>query len=321
MKKLVNAGTINRREFLGRTCAVSTGLVVGAALVPKTHAADAATYPIGIFTRPWAEYDHLTALDAIAEAGFANCGLMTSKTANKLILHPNSTPEEAQKVGEECRKRKLGILCVWGGGIPVEKSLEEGEAALKRLIDNCATAGAKCVMMGGVAKEAIYDRYYQAVANCCDYAQEKQVAICVKPHGGLNSTGEQCRKIIEKVHHKNFRLWFDPGNIFFYSEGKLNPVDDAARVDGIVSGVCIKDYLPSEDVTAKPGKVKAKPGNVMVTPGTGQVDFKKVLARLKHGGFTSGSLVIETLNPGKLPEILAEAKKAKQFLEAVVKEL
>lgn len=307
MKKPVLAEALNRRSFLGRTAALAAGLAAGATLLPQTRAADAAAYPIGIFTRPWAEYDHLTALDAIAEAGFSYCGLMTSKTATKLILHPNSTEAEALKVRDECRQRKLGILCVWGGNIAVEKSLEEGVASLKRLIDNCAIAGAKCVMMGGTGKESLYDRYYQAVADCCDYAEQKQVAICVKPHGGLNSTGEQCRRIIEKVHHKNFRLWFDPGNIFFYSDGKLNPTDDAARVDGIVSGVCIKDFQP--------------PKNVSVTPGTGQVDFKKVLARLKQGGFASGPLVIETLNPGKLPEILVEAKKARQFLEDLVKGL
>ena len=307
MKEPAVPHTLNRREFMGRTLTVSATVAAGAAFLPGARAASPESYPVGIFTRPWAEYDHLTALDAIAEAGFSYCGLMTSKTVTKLIINPKSTEEEAQKVGEECRKRKLGILCVWGGNISVDKSLEEGVANLKRLIDNCAIAGARCVMMGGVAKEAIYDRYYQAVADCCDYAQQKKVAICVKPHGGLNSTGEQCRRIIEKVGHKNFRLWFDPGNIFFYSDGKLNPVDDAARVEGIVSGVCIKDYLP--------------PKNVMVTPGTGQVDFKKVLARLKQGGFVSGPLVIETLNPGTLPELLQEAKKARQFVEEVVKGL
>ena len=71
--------------------------------------------------------------------------------------------------------------------------------------------------MGGAANAKQYDAYYKAIEECCDYAVEKKVALVIKPHGGLNSTGEQCRKTIEKVAKKNFRLWYDPGNIFFYS--------------------------------------------------------------------------------------------------------
>ncbi|MGC9329173.1 MAG: sugar phosphate isomerase/epimerase family protein, partial [Candidatus Hinthialibacter sp.] len=150
-----------------------------------------------------------------------------------------------------------------------------------------------------------FNAYYQAVAECCDYALEQKVELTIKPHGGLNATGPQCRNIVEKVHHENFRLWYDPGNIYYYSNGELDPVDDAATVDGLVTGMCVKDYLP--------------PKNVLVTPGEGQVNFEAVLARLKKGGFTHGPLVIETLKPGSLSEVAAEAKKARQFLQALVK--
>jgi hypothetical protein len=155
--------------------------------------------------------------------------------------------------------------------------------------------------MGGIGDEKLYNAYYKAIAECCDYAAEKGVGISVKPHGGLNATGPQCRKTIEMVGHKNFRIWYDPGNIFYYSDGKLDPIADAATVDGLVVGMCIKDYK--------------HPKNVAVTPGTGQVDFPAVLARLKQGGFTGGPLVVECLEPGDLKQTLAEAKKARQFLE------
>jgi hypothetical protein len=103
------------------------------------------------------------------------------------------------------------------------------------------------------------------------------------------------------VGHKNFRIWYDPGNIFYYSDGKLDPVDDAATVDGLVVGICIKDYK--------------HPKNVAVTPGTGQVDFPAVLARLKQGGFTGGPLIVECLEPGDLKKTFTEARKAREFLE------
>ena len=84
-------------------------------------------------------------------------------------------------------------------------------------------------------------------------------------------------------------------------------MDDAATVDGLVVGMSVKDFrMPKE---------------VEVTPGTGKVNFQKVMAHLKRGGFTGGPLIIECLAPGDLPQLLAEAKKARAFVENVVAEL
>ena len=127
--------------------------------------------------------------------------------------------------------------------------------------------------------------------------------IALKPHGPLNATGLACRKAIERVGHPNFRLWYDPGNIFAYSNGSLDPVEDAATVNGLVTGMCIKDYDPTAGVN--------------VTPGTGRVDFPQVLNRLMEGGFTEGPLVIETLGPGNLDHLLREAVRARRFMEGL----
>ena len=126
------------------------------------------------------------------------------------------------------------------------------------------------------------------------------MGLSIKPHGGQNATGRECRKAIEMVHHPSFRLWYDPGNIFYYSHGRLDPVDDAATVDGLVVGMSVKDYQA--------------PDEVLITPGTGRVNFAKVLARLQKGGFTHGPLVVECLGRGDANQITAEAKKAFRLL-------
>jgi sugar phosphate isomerase/epimerase len=69
--------------------------------------------------------------------------------------------------------------------------------------------------------------------------------------------------------------------------------------------MCVKDFrLPKE---------------VMLTPGTGLVKFREVLARLKKGGFTHGPLVVECLDPGDVAQTNAQARKARLFLENLVK--
>jgi len=294
-----------RRDFLAGVLAAGAAAAVGtrpAAL----RAGEGSGYAIGCYTRPWDKFDYRVALDAIAEAGFKHAGLMTTTGKSRLVISVDTTLEDAQQVGQECRQRGLGIPSVYGGAIPVNKSLEAGIEGLKKLIDNCAAAGAKSLLMGGMGNEKLYDAYFKAIAECCDYAAEKKLEIALKPHGGLNATGPQCRKAIELVGKKNFRLWYDAGNIMYYSKGELDPVKDLTTVNGLVTGWCIKDF-----------QMKEKP-EVALTPGTGQVDFVGVLRGLRHGGFTSGPLVVETLLPGEPLQVLAEAKKAREFLEKLV---
>ena len=305
---MAKSNRVTRRDFLART------LKLGAAGLLSRHvnwmSAEAATdrtkggpWQIGCYTRPWDKYDYRAALDAIAEAGFKHAGLMTTKSKTTLVISAASPLEEARRVGEEAKKRGLHVPSVYGGGIPVQQSVQAGIDAFRKLIDNCAVAGAKTLLMGGIGTPKLYEPYYKAIAECCDYAAEKRVGLTMKPHGGLNATGPQCRKAIEKVRHKNFTLWYDPGNIYYYSNGELDPTIDAATVDGLITGMCVKDYR--------------HPKNVLVTPGTGKVDFPSVLARLRKGGFTHGPLVIETLAPGDLLETIEQAKKARKFLEEI----
>jgi sugar phosphate isomerase/epimerase len=278
-----------RRQFVTGMLAMA-----GAAMAAPATAAEPLRWQIGCYTRPWAAHDYRVALDSVAAAGFKYVGLMTAKSKDNLIISVATTPGEAAAVGVEVKRRGLKVISLWGGQFPTD-----GLAGLKRLIDNSAACGCPHLMLGGTSQE-LHAAYYKIVADCCDYAQAKGVGLSVKPHGGSNASGAQCRKIIDRIGHKNFRIWYDPGNIFYYSDGKLDPADDAGAVDGVVIGMSVKDFRPPKDVE--------------LTPGAGKVDFVKVLDRLKRGGFTRGPLVVECLAPGDAAHLKAEAIKARKFL-------
>jgi sugar phosphate isomerase/epimerase len=295
---------MNRRQFI-KTAAVLSSLPAAW----PTFAAPASTgdspWQIGCYTRPWDQFDYRVALDGIAEAGYHGAGLMTAKGKSWVIITPDTSVEEAARVGEEVRKRGLRTLSVYGD-FSVKTAVAEGLQDLRRLIDNASACGAPSLMLGGVSEERYYQPYFQAVREACDYAASKGIVLTIKPHGGLNATGPQCRKAIGWVGKSNFRLWYDPGNIFYYSDGKLDPVDDAATVDGLVEGMSIKDFLP--------------PKEVQVTPGTGKVNFAEVFRRLKQGGFKTGPLIVECLaRADAADKITVEARKARLFVEALVK--
>jgi sugar phosphate isomerase/epimerase len=297
----------SRRQVLAGT--IASG-IAAAALVDALADGDGASmkdrWQIGCFTRPWKDEPYTSAFDEIAEAGFKYVGFMTAKVPGGYFLTAKTAPEDAAKAGSEAAKRGLRVPAAWGGGLPVQTSVGDGVASLRRLIDNASVAGVATLLMGGTAKESEYEAYYQAIKECCDYAAEKHVGLVIKPHGGLNSTGEQCARTIRKVGHKNFNLWYDAGNIYYYSDGKLDPADDAKGVAGTVTGMCVKDFKP--------------PKNVDVTPGDGQVKFARVMEGLIKGGFTSGPLVVETLSPtAGRDERIAEARKARVFVESLIR--
>lgn len=292
--------SMTRRDFM-KAAALATGAVsTGVAASP------ADIYQIGCYTRPFDQLDYRAALDGIAEAGYKFAGIMTAKGKTWAMISTATEVEEAARIGDEVRQRKLLALSVYGD-FSVKETVEQGIQGLRRLVDNCHACGSPGLLLGGTTDLKLVDNYFKVVAECCDYAASKKVALSIKPHGGQNATGPQCRKWIEQVNKPNFRLWYDPGNIFYYSDGQLDPAQDSLTVNGLVAGVSIKDFKP--------------PKEVLVTPGTGKVDFPKVMSQFRRGGFTKGPLIVECVSRGEGLNPIEEARKARLFLENLLKDL
>lgn len=301
---MTNASCSTRRQFLGQTLA--TGLTAAAApLMARIASADDRAAPrpqwqIGCWTRPWAKHDYRVAMDNTAEAGYKFIALTGAKTRTGRVIAPDTTLEESQQVGEEAGKRGLQITFVYGGGLPLDK----GPESLLTMIDNCAAAGGQSVVIAHLGNEETTAEYCKSIAQCGDHAAAKSVRILLKPHGGMMGTGPLCRQALQRIGHANCSLMYDPGNIYFYSDGAVDPVEDAVTVDGLVTAMSVKDYRHPKDVA--------------LTPGTGQVDFPALIARLSKGGFTRGPLAVEMVGPGDLAHTLQEVTRARQFVEDLV---
>ena len=295
---------LTRREFVGQMALASSLLLTAS----QSQATEQVIGPyfedrgwlVGCWTRPWAGHDYRVGFDAIAEAGFRYVALTGAKTRTGRVISVATTLEEATQVGEEARKRGLTITTVYGGDVAIEKGPED----LRKMLDLCKAAGGWSVMLSKVGDEKSYEASCNSIIQCCDEAASKQIAIVLKPHGGTTGTGPQLRDCVKRINHKCFTLMYDPGNIFYYSQGKIDPVEDSHSVQGLVTGLSVKDF-------------KA-PNEVMFTPGTGKVNFSVLMNGLRTAGFTHGPLMIEALTPGDLPHTLAEAKKAKVFVESLV---
>src|SRR4029077_11045159 len=102
------------------------------------------------------------------------------------------------------------------------------------------------------------------------------------------------------VRHPNFTIWYDAGNIIYYT-GK-DPVEELKPIAEHVTGFCAKDCA-------------ALKSDVMIQFGTGKVDFAAVFATLKAAGF-DGPIMVECCKIGATAEeTTANARANRTFLE------
>ena len=145
-----------------------------------------------------------------------------------------------------------------------------------------------------------YEIYYQVMHDAAGYALERQMKLVLKPHGGGSGAAEEITRCIAKVNHPNFKIWYDAGNIIYYT-GK-DPLEQLKPIVQHVTGFCAKDC----------DKLK---GNVWLEFGAGKVDFAAVFGELKKAGF-NGPVMVECCARGKTAEEwTANARKNREFLE------
>lgn len=309
-----------RRRFLKQSATLAAVGILGQAIgnprqVAAQATADSATaepapWTLGCFTRPFSAFSYADTVNAIADAGYSAIGLMSLRLSSGTVSLADASPAQVDEIRDQATERNLSIVATYYDGPPLGKSGDSGDSiaiaskAMRGVIDRCHDASCGTILMGGTADANLLDAYYKVVRSVCDYAAEKNVALVVKPHGGLNATGDQLRSIVGRVNHPAFGVWYDPGNVFYYSKGELDPLDDVAAVDGLVTGMCVKDFEP--------------PQSVELNPGTGRVDFAALMKRLSAGGFRGGPLVVETLAPGDLKETTANGTATRKFLEQLI---
>jgi sugar phosphate isomerase/epimerase len=175
---------------------------------------------------------------------------------------------------------------------------------LRVQIDNASRLGLEYMLTFGVDRPEDYENFYRTMADGAAYADKRKIKVVLKPHGGGSGASEEILRCMEKVGHANFKVWYDAGNIIYYT-GK-DPLAELEPVVKYVTGFCAKDC-------------PAPKGEVMSQFGTGKVDFKAIFARLKAAGF-NGPIMVEGVAVGATPdETTANARANREFLERIIR--
>ncbi|MEK6321919.1 MAG: sugar phosphate isomerase/epimerase family protein [Acidobacteriota bacterium] len=286
---------MNRREFIHQAIVASTATTI---LSSNEALAKGVKWQVGCFNRPWTKWSFDQTLKEIKAAGFKTTGLLT-RTREEPFIGADATPEYL--AGLKKRIAASGLTANMGAlrsrhDIPLEDSIRE----VREQIDNARFLSLKYVLSFGADKPEEFAHYAKVMSSAAAYAQDKDIRLAMKPHGGISGASDQILRVIKEVNHPNFSIWYDAGNIIYYT-GK----DPVAEIDPIaqhVSGFCAKDC----------GEVK---GDVMIQFGAGKVDFASVFKKLKSAGF-SGPVMVECCKVGQTPEeTTGYARANREFLE------
>lgn len=295
----------NRRAFLQQGSLAVAGAAVGLALpVWAAPPVTAPAWTIGCFNRPWSRWPFDETLKAVKAAGYGVTGLL-SRTRMDPFISPDAQADYLWSL--KSRLAASGIAANMGAlssrhDLPMAETIH----SLTSQINNAAYLGLKTVLTFGTDKPDQWDHYFRSMAAAAAYAQERGIELATKPHGGSSGASEEIIAGIKKVGHPNFKIWYDAGNIIYYT-GK-DPIEELKPIAQYVTGFCAKDC----------GQPK---GDVMIQFGTGKVDFAGVFRVLRAAGF-KGPIMVEGVKVEETPEATAaNARANREFLEGVLARL
>jgi sugar phosphate isomerase/epimerase len=296
--------SMNRRQFLQSTVlAAAAGTFLPVTTLPAAENPPGVSWPIGCFNRPWLgekaiAWNYDTALDGIKAAGYKLTGMLT-RTAKEPFIGSDATPEYLAELKQKIAARGLAVNM---GALRIKSVLPlAGQIKdTRQQIENGKTMGVEFLLTFGAKDAKEYEDYYKLMRDASAYAQERGLKVVLKPHGGASGAAEEIQRCLDKVNHPNFKIWFDAGNIIYYT-GK-DPVEQLKPIAQQVTGFCAKDCAEPK-------------GSVFVEFGTGKVDFRAVFTELKMAGF-NGPVMVECCALGDTPEIVtANARKNREYLE------
>ncbi len=290
---------MNRRNFIQTSTLATVGMTLA-----QNQSQAAVKWTVGCFNRPWTKWSFDETLDGIKTAGYKVTGLL-SRTKQEPFIGSEATPEYLANLKTKLTAR--GLKANMGAlRVRADQPFEEARKDLRKQIDNAKFLQLQYLLTFGVDKPSEFDNFYKLMSDAAAYSKEQGLKLEMKPHGGASGSSDEIVAAIKKVNHPNFKIWYDAGNIIYYT-GK-DPIEELKPIVKYVTGFCAKDCAQPKS-------------EVMIQFGTGKVDFKGVFAALKAGGF-KGPIMVECCTIGATPaETTANAKANREFLEKVLAQI
>jgi sugar phosphate isomerase/epimerase len=293
---------MNRREFL------ATSAVLGSLPGRWTVDEKPTSFQIACMTLPYARFPLARALSGIKAAGhrFVAWGHTHKEDGQDVpVLAKDDPPAKARDLAKRCRDLGLEPLMMFSTVYP---EAPDGLTVLKQRILQAEAAGVPQVLTFGHTRGGDRRLWVERFKELGPIAQDHNVVLVVKQHGGETGTGEACAAITREVGHPHVKVNYDAGNVLDYLD--KDPIPDIKTCADEVHSFCIKDH-------------RNWPKDEDCGPGFGEIDHYRLLQPVAFTG-RAMPLCCENIFAPLLPRpdtpegIDALARRAREFLEVVV---
>lgn len=305
---------VSRRDVLRALAgaAAATG-VLGAGLAsaaPESDLRRPTEFQIACMTLPYSRFPFRRALTGIKGAGFDFIAWGVShqepeRSERTPVLREDAPLSEAKTLARQCRDLGLTPLMMFSTVYPERDGAEE---ALTHRIRQAAAAEIPQVLTFGHTEGDNRALWIKRLKKLGPIAQDHNVTLVIKQHGGATGTGQACAEIVRQVNEPNIQVNYDAGNVMDYLN--VDPIADIRECADVVRSFCIKDH-------------RNWPLDQDCGPGLGEIDHYRLLhAVLKTGcpiPLCCENIFAPLVPQPKHPEAIDRlAKRARIFLETVV---
>ncbi len=307
---------LSRRSFVRVGAAALSGAAMAPlaspAAPPVANGRKPTRFQVACMTLPYARFPLARALEGIKRAGYRYVawGTMHEEPGGKRVplMPPDAPPEQARDLGKRCRDLGLEPVLMFSNIYPEAPRAVE---VLTSRIRQAAAAGIPQVLTFGQTQGGNRAVWVERFRQLAPLARQNGVMIVVKQHGGATGTGQACAEIVREVNDPAIMVNYDAGNVMDYLN--VDPIPDIQRCAAEVRSFCIKDH-------------RNWPKDEDCGPGFGEIDHYRLLHPVAFTGLVM-PLCCENIfaplvpRPEKPEEVDALARRAREFLEVVIRGL
>lgn len=304
--------SLSRRACLGWAAAGVGAALMGrigetAAFVGDEAQRPPTEFQIACMTLPYSRFPLERALVGIKTAGFRYVAWgVTHKEAEgeRHVVDRDAPPARAKELAGRCRDMGLEPVMMFSEVYPEHDGAVE---VLTHRLKQAAAAGIGQVLTFGHTEGGNAKIWLERLRRLAPIAQDHNVILVVKQHGGETGTGEACAKITREINHPFIKVNYDAGNVMDYLD--VDPLPDIERCADEVRSFCIKDH-------------RNTPRDEDCGPGFGEIDHYRLLGTVAFTGRTM-PLCCENIFAPLLPRpndpqgVDDLARRAREFLETV----
>jgi sugar phosphate isomerase/epimerase len=183
--------------------------------------------------------------------------------------------------------------------------------AHRHRIDQAAAAGIPYLLTFGKTVASGRDTFIENLAKLAPLAQQANLSVLIKQHGGNTATGQHCARIVEQIAHPKIQICYDAGNVLDYEN--QDPIADIKTCWQHIRAFNIKDH-------------RNTPRDEDCGPGFGEIDHYKLLSPVLNTGLTIPltfenifePLVPRPTDPARIDQL---ALRARQYIDTVIRGL